>query len=121
MLKVHFTRSKIFFNTVNGAERRYQAAPPGVYNNIPDWVKTAPGWDTGVADGSIVDLTPPKPAPVVEPAKQEPESVGDDQTGDDQTGDDQTGDDQDDGKLVKDDDKPAKSAKTRRLVHGLQK
>ena len=66
LLKVHFTKAKIFFHHDGKGEQRYQVTP-GVHTNVPAWVKTTLGWEMGVKDGSIVDLTPPEPLAAAEP------------------------------------------------------
>ncbi len=66
LLKVHFTKAKIFFHHDGKGEQRYPVKP-GVHTNVPAWVKTTLGWEMGVKDGSIVDLTPPEPLSAAEP------------------------------------------------------
>lgn len=74
-LKVHFTRAKVFQHHNGIAEQRFQVAP-GVNTQVPLWVKSTLGWEMGVKDGSIVDLTPPDPsmfvAKAVKPHAEEP-------------------------------------------------
>ena len=111
LLKVHFTKAKIFFHHDGKGEQRYPVTP-GVHTNVPAWVKTTLGWEMGVKDGSIVDLTPPDPslfvAKVPDP-EPEVEDADEEETGDgEETGEEET--------VV-----AAKPAKKPRSTHGLQK
>ena len=61
MAQLFFKRAKIFLSTKPGGESlRYSAvvttgAPP----KVPDWVRETDTYRHGIADGSIIDLTPP--------------------------------------------------------------
>ena len=79
-LKVHFTHAKVFQHHNGIAEQRFQVTP-GVNTQVPLWVKNTLGWEMGVKDGSIVDLTPPDPsmfvAKVPDPEPEVEEETGD--------------------------------------------
>jgi hypothetical protein len=72
MLNLYFKRAKIFLLNTGDKEERFQA---NITNNgpiaVPDWVKSTLTYKHGVADKSILDLTPPtrkKTAPAEEEA-----------------------------------------------------
>jgi len=60
MLHLHCKKSFIF-NRENSDRTETVQAPRGDVNIVPDWVRETLGYRMGVKDGSIVDLTPPKP------------------------------------------------------------
>ena len=58
-LNLCFTRAKIFLDTTDGVERRFQGNPALRPVPAPDWIKNTQTFKYGVADKSIIDLTPP--------------------------------------------------------------
>lgn len=65
-LQLFFKRSKIFLANHGDRELRFQAPAGNVPVPAPNWVRKTIGYKLGVADGSIVDLTPPTAAIPVE-------------------------------------------------------
>jgi hypothetical protein len=58
-IQLQVTRPKIFINssTVDG-EKKIRLNP-GRHTKVPDWVRDSLGFEMGLKDKSIVDLTPP--------------------------------------------------------------
>jgi hypothetical protein len=131
-LKVHFTRAKVFQHHNGIAEQRFQVAP-GVNMQVPLWVKNTLGWEMGVKDGSIVDLTPPEPiaAPVTaaaekaEPDVKEPEVEDTDEEEAGEEASEEAGEEasEEAGEEPGEEETvvAAKPAKKPRNTHGLQK
>lgn len=71
-IKIHVLRSKLFLKQDSDRGRRFMA-PANTVVVAPDWVAGTLDYKMGLKDGSIVDLTPPKPPAkaVVEEAAQE--------------------------------------------------
>jgi hypothetical protein len=61
MLQLYVKRAKIFLANVNGHEVRCTLGKQEGPQDAPDWVLHAPGFREGIADKSIINLTPPKP------------------------------------------------------------
>jgi len=75
----------------HNARHEQVAAPAHAVTMVPDWVKDTMGFEYGVKDGSIVDLTPPKTSPVVVESKTVPAMVEPkDETPKDETPKDET-------------------------------
>ena len=72
MLSLYFKRAKLFLGMKDGAEVRFQAGIGGPWR-VPYWVKSDPGYELGVKDGSIVDITPPRAVLMAEAKREEEE------------------------------------------------
>jgi hypothetical protein len=62
-MQLFFKRAKIFMLNQNGVSLRYVGmvnAAGTADARVPDWVRETETYKAGVADKSIVDLTPPK-------------------------------------------------------------
>ena len=66
MLQLYVKRAKIFMDGDSGKERRCTLPMAKGPQPAPDWVRHASGFKEGLADGSIIDLTPPTVAAAVE-------------------------------------------------------
>jgi hypothetical protein len=65
MLQLYFKRAKLFLSDHEGKSRRFVGPRSDHAIPVPDWVKDTPGYKYGIKDGSIIDLTPPKPLAAV--------------------------------------------------------
>jgi hypothetical protein len=60
-IRLFFRRTKLFLGSIDGAEVRYQGAPSGTGkpdHRVPVWVRGTLTYKHGIADGSIIDLSP---------------------------------------------------------------
>lgn len=60
-IRLFFRRTKLFLGSIDGAEARYQGAPSGTGkpdHRVPAWVRGTLTYKHGIADGSIIDLSP---------------------------------------------------------------
>lgn len=81
MLTLHCTRSKIFLR--HGTSEQFMIGRGEKSMKVPDWVADTPDYANGVADHSIIDLTPiPQPvrskrpaAPVVDEAVKDEDGL----------------------------------------------
>ena len=58
-MQVYVKRSKIFFDNSGKTEQRVLLPVSPLLQTAPDWIRSAPGFDLGVRDGSIVEFVPP--------------------------------------------------------------
>ena len=58
MLNLYVSRAKIFMHNEGVKELRCTLSLQKGPQPAPDWVREAPGFKEGIADGSIIDLTP---------------------------------------------------------------
>jgi len=67
MRQIYLNRSKIFNCDVDGAARTVALGRTSNGKPVaaPEWIVETATYKLGIKDGSIVDLTPPAPAPVV--------------------------------------------------------
>ena len=74
-IKLHCKRSKLFLMQAgdDGAKRFMIAAGSTVV--APDWVTKTPGFELGLKDGSIIDVTPARKGEVKAVIEPEPEPV----------------------------------------------
>lgn len=73
MLQLYFKRSKIFLADREGMSLRYYAVPSGPNGSasVPNWVRETLTYKHGIADKSIIDLTPPTDKPTKKELKAE--------------------------------------------------
>ena len=80
MATLFFKRAKIFMRNVDGKSERYvgYVNSGGSVTQAPDWVRETETFKNGVADKSIVDLTPPAANPRSRKAVEKREALGHD-------------------------------------------
>jgi len=76
MLQLYFKRAKIFLDIHDGKEHRFQGNPAAEPVVSPDWVQNTLTFKLGIADKSIIDLTPPKRANAKKSAAEPATEVG---------------------------------------------
>ena len=78
MATLFFKRAKIFMRNVDGKSERYvgYVNSGGSVTQAPDWVRETETFKNGVADKSIVDLTPPAANPRSRKAVEKREALG---------------------------------------------
>jgi hypothetical protein len=69
-MQVYVKRSKIFFDNSGKTEQCVRLPASPLLQTAPDWIRTAPGFDLGVKDGSIVEWVPPVEAALSELQQQ---------------------------------------------------
>ena len=112
-LTLHFKRSKLFMLSGEGqGTKRFQAGPThGGAIQVPVWVEETQTYQMGIKDGSIVNLTPPKPTIIYRdaPTKAEAE-VSTDVEEDDSAAEDNVEDPKDEDGADSEDESPTDEA-----------
>ena len=76
-LELFVKHAKIFMHTdSNGAELHYVAhvnAGGTTTRNVPDWVRETATYKHSIKDGTVIDLTPPKPVIIHDTAPEQVE------------------------------------------------
>lgn len=95
-MTLYFKRAKSFVQSDDNGTKKFLAQPsPNPETRVPFWVANTETFKRGIADKSIVNLTPPehmpgyKPAPVAVVADEESDNAADAQPADQFSSDDE--------------------------------